>query len=199
MVRADGVEVRRQVAVARGSLRRPAHRRPAADQVAPSDPELLARIRAEAARKAQAFASRADLDGFRSGFVLPLAQYRISGRFRRPAHPERRAAPAALRRRHGRPGRDARAGARRRAGSPCRLAGLHFEGGLILIDHGQGLISQYLHLSRVDVREGQMVRRGQRIGAVGKEGRATGPHLCWRLKWQGRNLDPMLLVGAQAP
>ena len=77
--------------------------------------------------------------------------------------------------------------------------GMHFEGGLILIDHGQGLISQYLHLSRVDVREGETVRRGQRIGAVGAEGRATGPHLCWRLKWQGRNLDPMLLVGARAP
>jgi murein DD-endopeptidase MepM/ murein hydrolase activator NlpD len=38
-----------------------------------------------------------------------------------------------------------------------------------------------------------------RIGAVGKEGRATGPHLCWRMKWHGRNLDPTLLVGTRAP
>ena len=77
--------------------------------------------------------------------------------------------------------------------------GLHYEGGLIMIDHGQGLISCYLHLSQVDVRRGQAVRQGEPIGAVGKEGRATGPHLCWRLKWRGRNLDPMLLVGASAP
>ena len=57
----------------------------------------------------------------------------------------------------------------------------------------------YLHLSRVGVARGQTVTRGQVIGAVGHEGRATGPHLCWRLKWRDRNLDPMLLVGAHAP
>ena len=77
--------------------------------------------------------------------------------------------------------------------------GLHYEGGLILIDHGQGLISAYLHLSRIDVTAGQRVARGQPIGAVGKEGRATGPHLCWRMKWRGRNMDPMLMLGATAP
>ena len=77
--------------------------------------------------------------------------------------------------------------------------GLHYEGGLILIDHGQGLVSCYLHLSRVGVERRQRLARGELIGAVGKEGRATGPHLCWRLKWRGRNLDPMLLVGARAP
>jgi murein DD-endopeptidase MepM/ murein hydrolase activator NlpD len=73
--------------------------------------------------------------------------------------------------------------------------GMHFEGGLTMIDHGQGLISLYLHQSRVDVRRGEMVSQGQVIGAVGKEGRATGPHLCWRMKWHGRNLDPTLMVG----
>ncbi len=76
--------------------------------------------------------------------------------------------------------------------------GLHYEGGLIMIDHGQGLISLYLHLSRVDVSPGQAVRQGQVIAAVGQEGRATGPHLCWRMKWRGRNLDPMLLVRGAA-
>ena len=78
-------------------------------------------------------------------------------------------------------------------------SGLHYEGGLIMIDHGQGLVSMYLHLSRLDVARGQPVVAGQLIGAVGQEGRATGPHLCWRMKWRGRNLDPMLLVGAHAP
>ena len=77
--------------------------------------------------------------------------------------------------------------------------GLHYEGALILIDHGQGLISAYLHLSKVGVTAGQRVKRGELIGAVGKEGRATGPHLCWRMKWRGRNLDPMQMVGTPQP
>jgi murein DD-endopeptidase MepM/ murein hydrolase activator NlpD len=76
--------------------------------------------------------------------------------------------------------------------------GLHFEGGLIMIDHGQGLVSAYLHLSRLDVVAGQSVSQGQVIGAVGAEGRATGPHLCWRMKWRDRNLNPMSLVGFRA-
>jgi murein DD-endopeptidase MepM/ murein hydrolase activator NlpD len=73
--------------------------------------------------------------------------------------------------------------------------GLHYEGGLIMIDHGQGLVSAYLHLSRVAVAAGDEVSHGQVIGAVGAEGRATGPHLCWRMKWRNRNLNPMALVG----
>lgn len=87
------------------------------------------------------------------------------------------------------------------AGGVVLLAenGMLFEGGLIMIDHGQGLVAAYLHLSSVDVLRGQSVTRGERIGAVGATGRATGPHLCWRLKWRGRNMNPMLLVGAQTP
>jgi murein DD-endopeptidase MepM/ murein hydrolase activator NlpD len=77
--------------------------------------------------------------------------------------------------------------------------GLHFEGALILIDHGQGLVSAYLHLSEVAVKAGDKVVTGQHIGAVGKEGRATGPHLCWRMKWRGRNMDPLQMVGTPQP
>ncbi|MBU3970644.1 MAG: M23 family metallopeptidase, partial [Alphaproteobacteria bacterium] len=73
-------------------------------------------------------------------------------------------------------------------------SGLHFEGGLVLIDHGQGLISAYLHQSRLEVEAGQELRRGDLIGRVGMTGRATGPHLCWRLKWRNRNMDPSLMV-----
>ena len=72
---------------------------------------------------------------------------------------------------------------------------LHFEGGLTLIDHGQGLIGMFLHQSRQFVRAGDRVERGQRIGLVGQTGRATGPHLCWRLKWRAKNMDPSLMVG----
>jgi murein DD-endopeptidase MepM/ murein hydrolase activator NlpD len=68
-----------------------------------------------------------------------------------------------------------------------------------MIDHGQGLITAYLHQSALRVREGDVIARGQVIGAVGQEGRATGPHLCWRMKWRDRRLDPMLLLGVRAP
>lgn len=197
-VRTGSGEARREIAVAKGQFDVQRIDGLPADQVAPSDPALLARIKAQAARKAEAFASQADLDAFRAGFSLPLAQYRISGHWggqrilngepKRPHYGVDMAAPV---------GTPVTAPA---DGEVVLAAtGMHFEGGLVLIDHGQGLISQYLHMSRIDVRDGQSVRRGQLIGAVGKEGRATGPHLCWRLKWQGRNLDPMLLVGAKAP
>ncbi|WP_273974183.1 M23 family metallopeptidase, partial [Serratia ureilytica] len=62
-----------------------------------------------------------------------------------------------------------------------------------------GLISAYLHQSQIDVAAGQTVRRGDPMGRVGMSGRATGPHLCWRLKWRDRNLDPSLLIGARPP
>ena len=168
------------------------------DQVTPTDPALLARLEAEARRKAAGFASRADIDDFKDGFVLPVHGFRLTAHFggqrilngepKRPHYGDDLAAPV------GTP-------VSAPAGGVVSFAetGLHYEGGLIMIDHGQGLVSCYLHLSRVDVSRGQSVRRGEIIGAVGKEGRATGPHLCWRLKWRGRNLDPMLLVGAGAP
>ena len=169
------------------------------DQVTPTDPALLARIAEEARRKAVGFSSAIDATDFRDGFVLPLAEgsFRLSARFggqrilngvpERPHYGADLAAPV---------GTPVTAPA---DGVVCFAeTGLHYEGALILIDHGQGLVSAYLHLSAVDVMAGQPVQRGQRIGAVGKEGRATGPHLCWRMKWRGRNMDPMLMVGEPA-
>jgi murein DD-endopeptidase MepM/ murein hydrolase activator NlpD len=69
------------------------------------------------------------------------------------------------------------------------------EGNLLMIDHGMGLNSAFMHLSRIDVKPGQRVRRGQPIGAVGKTGRATGPHLHWGLKWRDARIDPLLVAG----
>lgn len=69
------------------------------------------------------------------------------------------------------------------------------EGHLLMIDHGMGLNSALLHLSRIDVRVGDTVRRGQPIGLSGATGRATGPHLHWGLQWRGRKLDPLLVAG----
>ncbi|WP_413625961.1 M23 family metallopeptidase [Luteibacter sp. Lutesp34] len=72
---------------------------------------------------------------------------------------------------------------------------LYLTGGTLLLDHGFGLSSNFLHLSRIDVKVGQRVRQGQVIGAAGKSGRATGPHLHWGFNWFGVRLDPLLLPG----
>lgn len=76
------------------------------------------------------------------------------------------------------------------AASPFTL-----EGRLLMIDHGMGLNSAFMHLSRIDVAPGAHVRRGQPIGAVGMTGRATGPHLHWGLKWRDARIDPLLVAG----
>ena len=165
------------------------------EQVTPTDPALLERITAENIRKVAGFASQADLEGFRDGFILPVTGARRSARFggqrilngepKRPHYGVDLATPV---------GTPVRAPA---SGLVCFAeTGLHYEGGLVLIDHGQGLVTAYLHLSRILALAGTAVRQGQLIAETGKEGRATGPHLCWRMKWRGRNLDPSLLIGA---
>ena len=73
------------------------------------------------------------------------------------------------------------------------------EGNLLMIDHGSGLNSAILHLSRIDVRVGDHVRQGQPVALSGATGRATGPHVHWSLQWQGAKLDPLLLAGAITP
>lgn len=69
------------------------------------------------------------------------------------------------------------------------------EGNLLMIDHGMGLNSAFLHLSEIDVKEGQHVKKGQLIGRIGRTGRATGPHLHWAMKWKSARIDPMALTG----
>jgi len=69
------------------------------------------------------------------------------------------------------------------------------EGNLVLIDHGMGLISALMHLSKVEVTVGQQVRQGDEIGLVGATGRVTGPHLHWGMTWGTARIDPLLLAG----
>ncbi len=76
------------------------------------------------------------------------------------------------------------------AASPFTL-----EGNLLLLDHGMGLDSAFLHLSRIDVKKGDVVRQGQRIGAIGATGRASGPHLHWGMKWGNERIDPASVAG----
>lgn len=155
--------------------------------------EELKKIRKASALKKVGFASKVEEVGFKNGFIFPVtdhikttnfgAQRILNGDPKRPHFGVDLAAPK---------------------GTPIlapadgivSLASeeMYFEGSLIMIDHGQGLISYYLHNEDVMVQEGQRVLQGEQIGTVGSRGRSTGPHLCWRLKWRGRNLDPELLT-----
>ncbi len=76
---------------------------------------------------------------------------------------------------------------------------LFFEGNCVVIDHGQGLLTLYLHLSEFAVKEGDQVKRGQQIGLSGGSGRATGPHLHIAVRWQGIYLDPATVLKLNMP
>lgn len=80
------------------------------------------------------------------------------------------------------------------AGVVALVADFYLAGRAVYLDHGGGLVTAYFHLSRVDVRTGQRVRRGQRIGAVGQTGRVTGPHLHWVARYGAISVDPMSLL-----
>lgn len=69
------------------------------------------------------------------------------------------------------------------------------EGNLLMLDHGMGLNSAFLHLSKIEVKLGDHVAKGQEIGLVGATGRATGPHMHWGMKWNAARIDPILLSG----
>ncbi|KPL47901.1 peptidase M23 [Xanthomonas axonopodis] len=71
---------------------------------------------------------------------------------------------------------------------------LYLTGGTVLLDHGFGISSNFLHLSRVDVKVGDRIAQGQVIGAVGATGRATGPHLHWGMNWFDTRIDPLLVL-----
>jgi len=80
------------------------------------------------------------------------------------------------------------------AGTVLLARPLFFEGNCVALDHGQGLLTLYLHLSEIKVKEGERVARGQQIGLSGGTGRATGPHLHVAVRWQGVYLNPATLL-----
>lgn len=157
--------------------------------------ETLARIRAEGAQKREAYASSWAGAGFLDGFSMPVegritgvygSQRFYNGEPRRPHYGIDIAAPN---------GTEVLAP----AAGVVTLADpdMYFEGGLIFIDHGQGLTSAFLHLSGVEVEVGQQVAKGEVIGQVGAGGRSTGAHLDWRIKWRDRYIDPALSLELQ--
>jgi murein DD-endopeptidase MepM/ murein hydrolase activator NlpD len=161
--------------------------------VNPTDPAVLKKIEADTAAKREATSGRADVEGFLAGFQWPVEKFRVSGPWgnQRILNGEPRpphfgidlAAPT---------------GTTIKAPAPgvVTLAdpNMHFEGGLVIIDHGQGLFTFYLHMSKIDVKAGQKIAQGDKLGEVGATGRATGPHLCWRMRWRDRQLDPSAAI-----
>ncbi len=75
-------------------------------------------------------------------------------------------------------------------------ADLFYSGGTLIMDHGHGLTSSFLHLSAILVQVGDLVQRGDPIAQVGATGRATGPHLDWRMNWHQVRIDPQLVLKA---
>ena len=155
-------------------------------------PAIAERIRREQARVAEARKrddARAD---FAQAFVRPV-EGRVSGRFGRarvyngkPGSPHSGmdiAAPT---------GTPVKAPA---AGIVTFADGdLYLTGGTLLIDHGHGISSNFLHLSRIDVKVGDRVEQGQVVAAVGSTGRSTGPHLHWGMSWFDVRIDPQLVL-----
>lgn len=158
-------------------------------------PEFLARRKIELERINTARAIQSGGEGWRQNFIWPVTG-RISGVF------------GSQRIYAGEPGAPhSGVDVARPTGTPVTApadgtvvlaaeAPFTLEGHLLIIDHGMGLNSAFLHLSRIDVRQGQQVRQGQLVGAIGATGRATGPHLHWGMMWRGVRVDPQLLVGA---
>lgn len=159
-------------------------------------PEYLERRRRETAAVGAARAAESDLMAWAEGFVVP-ARGRISGVYgsRRILNGEPRAPHFGL---------DIAAPAGTPVVAPAagvvRLAAPDFllEGGIVILDHGFSVSSTFLHLSAIDVRVGQTVAQGERIGAIGATGRASGAHLDWRINWRDERLDPGLLLGLEA-
>jgi len=155
---------------------------------------FMQRRRPELAQIAAAREMQTEAEGWRQDFAWP-ATGRISGRF--GSQRIYRGEPASY---HS--GLDIAGGAGTPFAAPADgvvvLAArtpFSLEGNLLIIDHGQGLNSAFLHCSELMVSEGQRVTQGQMIGRIGATGRATGPHLHWSLMWRGQRLDPLLFTG----
>ena len=165
-------------------------------KVSPSK-EDMKRIRKEYAMVRDARARDDAREDFLGGFVWPVkgrisgvygSQRILNGQPRRPHFGVDVAAPV---------------GTLVRAPAPGIVTLTHddmfFSGGTLIIDHGHGLSSTFIHLNAILVKEGERVSQGDPIAEVGATGRVTGPHLDWRMNLQGARLDPQLLVEPMAP
>jgi len=159
--------------------------------------EDLRRIRSEAAMVSKARAGDLDRLDFTRPFVWPLkgpisgvygSQRYYNGEPRRPHYGVDVAAPT------GTPVSTPASGI-----VTVAYDDMFYSGGTVIIDHGRGISSTLMHLSKVHVNVGDEVEPGDVIAEVGAGGRATGPHLDWRMNWFGERIDPTLLVDVMPP
>ncbi len=162
-------------------------------KVTPRAPEDLARIRADNAAIREVRRLDTAATDFAGGFQWPVTG-RLSGVFG-----AQRILNGKPRRYHNGVDIAAPAGTPIAASAPGRVVlvrqDMFFAGKTVMLDHGHGLTSVYIHMSAITVKEGQRVKAGGTIGRVGMTGRATGPHLHWGVTLFGKHLDPYLLVG----
>ena len=158
-------------------------------QVSPPE-EVLARIRREAAAVRAVRQRNSAFVHFTDTFLWPVkgtvtgiygSQRILNGTPRQPHYGVDIAAPA---------GTPVLAPA---AGIVSFVGDLYYSGGTLVIDHGHGVASAFLHMDRINVVDGETVARGAVIGTVGSSGRSTGAHLDWRVNWFDKRLDPELL------
>ena len=158
------------------------------------DPKHLARIQKEAGQVANAREINSKQNGFLQSFIWPV-KGPITG-----VYGSQRVFNGEPRRPHFGVDIAAAKGTDIVAPAPGVVTMAHpnlfFSGATMVIDHGYGISTSYLHMSKMTVAEGDTVKQGDVIGLVGATGRATGPHLCWRLNWYQERLDPQLLVPA---
>jgi murein DD-endopeptidase MepM/ murein hydrolase activator NlpD len=167
-----------------------------AEKYTAPDPETLKRIEAEKELKADAFRQVTTGPLWSGDFVPPLDST-ITETFG-----VRRVFNGAVRSEHkgldfrAAPGTELKAANR---GKVLLARDLFYEGNCVVLDHGQGLLTLYMHLSRVAVHEGEMVESGQVLGETGATGRVTGPHLHMSALWQGVAVDPQSLMQLSLP
>jgi murein DD-endopeptidase MepM/ murein hydrolase activator NlpD len=191
----DGSKVEREIAIAPRAW--DIERVNVARRAGGASADFMKRRQPELDRIWNARQIRSGTDGWRQDFTWPV-KGRISGRF--GSQRIYRGEPGAY---HS--GLDITTGT---SGTPIiapadgvvvlAATGFSLEGNLLIIDHGMGLNSAFLHLSAIDVAEGERVAQGQQIGRIGASGRATGPHLHWSIKWHEARLDPLLFVDPAA-
>jgi murein DD-endopeptidase MepM/ murein hydrolase activator NlpD len=154
---------------------------------------VRARILDEAARLGRLFATVTPAPLWRGPFTLPIPGAVVSGFGVRSEFNGAARAPHGGADLAGTTGTPIRAP---NAGRVVLVSDLYFTGNTVVVDHGLGLLSLFAHMSRVDVREGEVIASGTTIGAVGATGRVTGPHLHWTVRLQEARVDPLSLIYA---
>jgi murein DD-endopeptidase MepM/ murein hydrolase activator NlpD len=192
----DGSRAQRDLRVAQRSYQVQRVDGLAPSKVSPSEEDMV-RIRQDIALVRKARARDDPREDFLAGFQWPVkgrisgvygSQRILNGKPRRPHFGVDVAAPVG-------------AIVRAPANGVVTLAhdDMFFSGGTLIVDHGHGLSSSFLHLSAILVKEGDRIGQGDAIAKVGATGRVSGPHLDWRMNLLGNRLDPQLLVGPMAP